>query len=91
MKRLYVGNLNYRTTEAELEEKFAEAGTIVSAVILTDRMTGRSRGFGFVEYETEDEAKSAMEMFNGQEFGGRTLRVDVARERSNNSSRRNRY
>ncbi|MBN1286684.1 MAG: RNA-binding protein [Anaerolineae bacterium] len=94
LKRLYVGNLNYRTTEAELEAKFAEAGNVVSTVILTDRMTGRSRGFGFVEYETEEEAQAAMQMLNGQEFAGRTLRVDLARDRSNDAPRRrstNRY
>ncbi len=82
MRKLYVGNLSYRTTEAELEEHFSQAGEIESAVILMDRETGRSRGFGFVEFKTEAEAQDAMQRFNGQELGGRTLRVDLARERT---------
>ncbi len=81
MNRLYVGNLPYQTTDAELEEYFGQAGEVVSAVIITDRVTGRSRGFGFVEFATEEEAQEAKERFNGQDMGGRTLRVDEARER----------
>jgi RNA recognition motif-containing protein len=79
--RLYIGNLPYSTAEAELEELFMQAGEVTSAVIVTDRDTGRSRGFGFVEFATEAEAQEAIQKFNGVEFGGRTLRVDVARER----------
>lgn len=81
MKKLYIGNLPYRTTEAELQELFGQAGEVTSLVIIMDRDTGRSRGFGFVEYATEEEAQEARQRFNGAEFGGRTLRVDEARQR----------
>ena len=87
MKRLYVSNLSYSTTEDELEELFSEAGEIVSVTILTDRDTGRSRGFGFIEFETEAQAQEARTRFNGVELGGRNLRVDVARERDSSRSR----
>ena len=79
--RLYIGNLPYSTAEAELEELFMQAGEVTSAVIIMDRDTGRSRGFGFVEFATEADAQEAIQKLNGVEFGGRTLRVDVARER----------
>lgn len=82
MKKLYVGNLSYQTTESELQELFAEAGEIVSVTLITDRDTGRSRGFGFVEFATEAEAQEAKQRFNGHEFGGRNLKVDEARERA---------
>lgn len=81
MKRLYIGNLPYNTTEADLHELFEQAGEVVSAVIVMDRDTGRSRGFGFVEFATEQEAQKAIQTLNGTEYGGRTLRVDEARER----------
>ena len=78
-KKLYVGGINYDTTEDELKEAFAEAGSVDSAVIIMDRMTGRSKGFGFVEMTTDEEAQKAMEMWNGKEFAGRTLTVNEAR------------
>lgn len=78
-KRLYVGGINYATTEAALAEAFSQAGTVVSAKIITDRMSGRSKGFGFVEMSTEDEAVKAIEMFNGKEVDGRRLTVNEAR------------
>lgn len=77
--KLYVGGLSFNTTQAALQEEFAQAGSVVSATIITDKMTGRSKGFGFVEMSTEDEAKAAIEMFNGKEFDGRTLTVNEAR------------
>lgn len=78
-KKLYVGNLNYDTTEDKLKKTFSEAGTVESCDIITDRATNRSKGFGFVEMSTEEEAKKAIEMFNGKELDGRTIRVDEAR------------
>ena len=78
-KKLYVGGLSYNTTEATLKETFAAAGTVESATIIIDKMTNRSKGFGFVEMSTEDEAKKAIEMINGKELDGRTLTVNEAK------------
>lgn len=80
-KRLYVGNLNYRTTEDSLEGLFSEAGAVASVAVITDRMTGRSKGFGFVEMETEEGAKKAIEMFDNRDVDGRNLKVNEARPR----------
>ena len=80
--RLYVGNLNYSTTEEALKAIFEENGRVVKDVhIVVDRDTGRARGFGFVELETEEEAQAAIEEVNGREVDGRPLRVNEARER----------
>lgn len=78
-KKLFVGGLPWATTEDELREAFSKAGTIEDAVIITDRMSGRSKGFGFVEFSTEEEAQAAIDMWNEKEFGGRTLTVNPAR------------
>lgn len=78
-KRLYVGGLPYRTTDQELQEAFAQAGTVTSATIIMDKMRGQSKGFGFVEMSTDEEAMKAIEMWNGKELGGRTLTVNEAR------------
>lgn len=78
-QKLYVGGLPYSTTDQELADAFAAAGNVVSASIVIDRMTGRSRGFGFVEMSTEDEANAAIDMWHGKEFGGRMLTVNIAR------------
>jgi len=78
-KKLYVGGLSYDTTEETLKELFSKAGTIESAAIIIDKMSGRSKGFGFVEMSNEDEAKKAIEMLNGKEVDGRTITVDEAR------------
>lgn len=77
--RLFVGNLSFQTTEQTLSELFARHGTIRNVSIVTDRTTGRSRGFAFVEMSTDDEAKAAQKAVNGTEFEGRMLRVDEAR------------
>ncbi len=77
--KLYVGGLPYSTTQDELQEAFAKAGSVVSASIITDKMTGRSRGFGFVEMTSNDEAQKAIEMWNGNDFGGRKLTVNEAK------------
>lgn len=78
-KKLYVGGLSYDTTEDGLKEAFAQAGTVASASVITDRVSGRSRGFGFVEMEKEEEAQAAIELWNGKELDGRTLTVNEAR------------
>ncbi|HVF41554.1 MAG TPA: RNA-binding protein [Pyrinomonadaceae bacterium] len=79
--RLYVGNLNFRTTSDELREIFSQAGEVENASVVEDRDTGRSRGFGFVEMATQEGAAAAIEQFNGKEYGGRTLTVNEARPR----------
>ena len=79
--KLYVGGLNYSTTDQELQEAFAQAGTVTSASVVTDRDTVRSRGFGFVEMDTKEAADAAIELWNGKELGGRTLSVNEARPR----------
>ena len=79
--RLYVGNLNFRTTGDELRELFSQAGEVENATVVEDRDTGRSRGFGFVEMVTSEGAAAAVEQFNGKEFGGRALTVNEARPR----------
>ena len=78
-KKLYVGGLAYQTTDESLQAAFAAAGTVVSAVVIKDKFSGQSKGFGFVEMSTDEEAKKAIEMFNGKELDGRTLKVDEAR------------
>jgi RNA recognition motif-containing protein len=79
--RLYVGNLNFRTTSDELREIFSQAGEVENASVVEDRDTGRSRGFGFVEMATAEGAAAAIEQFNGKELGGRALTVNEARPR----------
>ncbi len=87
--KLYVGGIPYSTTEAALGDLFSKAGAVGSATIIIDRMTGRSKGFGFVEMTNDDEAQKAIEMYNGQDFEGRKLTVNVARplEPRNNDRR----
>ncbi len=77
--KLYVGGLPYSTQEDALKELFAQAGNVTSAVIIMDKMSGRSKGFGFVEMATAEEAQNAISMFNEQEFEGRKLTVNEAR------------
>lgn len=77
--KLYVGGIPYRTTEDEMRAAFEEAGTVVSVSIISDRMTGRSRGFGFVEMSSEAEAQAAIDRWDGKEFDGRMLSVSMAR------------
>ncbi len=84
-KKLYVGGLPYAVTDQRLEEVFSEHGTVESARVVTDRDTGRSRGFGFVEMESQGEAESAISALNGTDLDGRTLTVNEARPRENRS------
>ncbi len=79
--KLYVGNLSYNVTEDQLRELFSQAGQIKDVALITDRQTGRSKGFGFVEFATQAEAEKAIEMFNNHELDGRPLTVNVARPR----------
>lgn len=79
--KLYVGGLSYQTTQSDLLRLFGEAGSVATASVITDRESGRSKGFGFVEMATVADAKNAMNQFNGQQFDGRTLVVNEARER----------
>jgi len=78
-KKLFVGGLSYETTEATLKETFSKAGTVESATVITDKISGRSKGFGFVEMSSEEEAKKAIEMFNGKEIDGKNVTVNEAR------------
>lgn len=77
--RLYVGNLSWDTTNESLQDAFSKAGSVVSASVITDRDSGRSRGFGFVEMGSAEEAQKAIEMFNGTELDGRQIVVNVSR------------
>lgn len=77
--KLYVGGIPYSSTEQTLKEAFSKAGSVLSSSIIIDRMTGRSKGFGFVEMENDEEAQAAITMWNGQDFEGRKLTVNVAR------------
>jgi RNA recognition motif-containing protein len=79
--KLYVGNLAFQTSSEDLQELFAQAGTVESASVVEDRETGRSRGFGFVEMASKEEGQKAIEQFNGKELNGRNLNVNEARPR----------
>ena len=79
MAKLFIGSLPYATTSEDLEELFAQYGKVVSAAVITDRETGRSKGFGFVEYENDDEAKAAIAALDGSDYQGRQLVVNEAR------------
>lgn len=79
--RLYVGNLSYNTTEGDLRDLFAQAGEVLSCDLILDKFTSKSRGFAFVEMASQEDANKAIEMYNGQDFQGRNLRVNEARPR----------
>jgi RNA recognition motif-containing protein len=81
-RKLFVGGLPYRTTNDELKDAFAKAGEVASASVVTDRETGRSRGFGFVEMAQDADADTAISMWNGKDFDGRTLTVSDARPKA---------
>ena len=85
--KLYVGNLSFRTTSEELREAFSQAGTVESASVIEDRETGRSRGFGFVEMATPEEAQAAIAQLNGKELGGRNLTVNEAKPKTDRGGR----
>jgi len=87
MYKLFVGGLPFSTTDDELNELFAAHGTVASATVVKDRDTGRSKGFGFVEYENDDEGKAAEQALNNTEFGGRTISVAQARPKESRERR----
>jgi cold-inducible RNA-binding protein len=86
-KKLYVGNLAYGLADNDLKQLFSASGTVVSAQIIMDRMSGRSKGFGFVEMNTDEEAQAAISAFNGKDIEGRALTVNEARPKTENSGR----
>src|SRR5688500_2150497 len=86
-KKLYVGGLSYNTTNDSLQAAFAQAGTVESATVMMDRMSGRSRGFGFVEMSTPEEAQADIELWDGKELEGRTIRVNIARPKTDTPRR----
>ena len=88
-KKLYVGGIPYSSTNDTLKAAFAQAGTVESAMIIMDKMTGRSKGFGFVEMATDEDAQKAIEMWNGKDFEGRTLTVNEARPLEPRAPRQN--
>ena len=86
-KKLFVGGLPYTTTSDDLKNHFAGAGSVVTAQVIVDKFSGRSKGFGFVEMSSDEEADKAIEMFNGTDFGGRSLAVNEARPKTEGGSR----
>lgn len=87
-KKLYVGGIPYSSTEDELKTAFSECGTVLSATIIIDKMTGRSKGFGFVEMENDADAEKAIGVWNGKDFQGRSLTVNEARPLEERAPRR---
>jgi cold-inducible RNA-binding protein len=85
--RLFVGNLSYQTMERDLQDFFAPAGVVTSVNVMLDKFTGKSRGFAFVEFATNEEANKAVEMFHGKELQGRALTVNIARPREERAPR----
>ncbi len=85
--RLFVGNLSYQTMEKDLQEYFSQAGTVSSVNLMLDKVTGKSRGFAFVEFATSEEATKAVEQFHGKDFQGRSLTVNIARPREERAPR----
>jgi RNA recognition motif-containing protein len=85
--RLFVGNLAYQTAENDLQDLFSQAGAVVSVNLMVDKITGKSRGFAFVEFATAEEANKAVERFHNQDFQGRALTVNIARPREERAPR----
>ena len=85
--RLFVGNLSYQTMENDLQEYFAQAGVVTTVNLMLDKVTGKSRGFAFIEFATAEEANKAVEQFHNKEFQGRALTVNIARPREERAPR----
>ena len=85
--RLFVGNLSFKTTESDLQDYFSQAGVVTSVNLMQDKVTGKSRGFAFVEFATSEEATKAVEQFHNKDFQGRALTVNVARPREERAPR----
>ena len=90
-KKLYVGGLSYQTTDETLGASFAQAGTVVSAIVIKDKFSGQSKGFGFVEMSSDEEANAAIEMWNEKELDGRSVKVNEARPMEDRPPRRDNY
>ncbi len=90
-KKLYVGGLSFQTTDEGLRAAFAQVGTVVSAIVIKDKFSGRSKGFGFVEMSTDEEANAGIEMWNEKELEGRTVKVNEARPMEERPPRRDNY
>jgi RNA recognition motif-containing protein len=90
-KKLFVGGLPWATTNDDLKDLFSQAGAVASATIITDKMTGRSRGFGFVEFDNDADADNALSMFNGKEYNGRNLLVNEAKPMTDRPQRSGGY
>lgn len=86
-RKLYVGNLPYSSNDQALKAKFSEVGTVDSAKVITDRETGRSKGFGFIEMSSEEEAEAAISKFNGSDYDGRPMTVSEAKPMTSNDNR----
>ena len=87
LNRLFVGNLSYQTMENDLREYFSQAGVVTTVNLMLDKVTGKSRGFAFIEYATAEEANKAVEQFHNQDFQGRALTVNIARPREDRAPR----
>ena len=90
-QKLYVGNLSYNVNDDSLKDLFAKVGTVVSAMVITDKMSGRSKGFGFVEMSTDEEALAAIQMWNEKELDGRVVKVNEARPMEDRPPRQDNY
>ena len=90
-RKLYVGNLSFSVTESELSEKFSASGTVESCKLISDRDTGRSKGFGFIEMASDAEAQAAIDRFNGTDFDGRPMKVNEAKPQEKRSGGGNRW
>ena len=90
MKRIYIGNLSFQTTEQDLNDEFSSFGEVISASIITDKATGNSKGFGFVEMNDDDSAFDAIRAINGKTIAGRKVRVSIAEDKPSRSPRTNR-
>ena len=90
-KKLYVGGLSYQTTDETLGAAFAQAGTVVSAVVIKDKFSGQSKGFGFVEMDSEESANQAISLFDGKELDGRTVKVNEAKPMEDRPPRRDNF
>ena len=87
MKEVYVGNLPYTVTENDLRDKFSDAGEIISLKLISDKFTGKSKGFGFIEYETKEQAEKAVSAFDGKDFDGRNMRVNISKPKGDRDDR----
>lgn len=90
-KKLYVGGLSYQTTQDSLGAAFAQAGTVVSAIVIKDKFSGQSKGFGFVEMSSDEEATKAIQLLDGKELDGRTIKVNEAKPMEDRPPRRDNF